>query len=125
DSNHTELVKNDASIDLINCLNQVNTANWDAVEARDTSYIHSTNGVNCFTGEIHYGDVQPPKQVSCAMLPDPFSTYNVPTNACTYTNMTVNSNVTLSPGTYCGGLKITGNSNVTLSPGLYFMQAGD
>lgn len=125
DSNHTELVKNGASIDLVNCLNQVNTANWDAVEARDTSYIHSTNGVNCFTGDIHYGDVQPAKQVSCTMLPDPFSTYNVPTNACTYTNMTVNSNVTLSPGTYCGGLKITGNSNVILSPGLYFMQTGD
>ena len=27
---------------------QVNTQNWDAVEARDTSYIHSTNGDNCF-----------------------------------------------------------------------------
>ena len=70
-SNHTLKVQNGATIDFTNCMVQVNTANWDAVEARDTSYIHSTNGVNCFTGDIHYGDVTPPKQETCTMLPDP------------------------------------------------------
>jgi len=123
---HTLLVQSGATIDFTNCMVQVNTANWDAVEARDTSYIHSTNGVNCFTGDIHYGDVTPPKQDTCTMLPDPYATYVVPSNnPCTYTNKQVNASATLTPGTYCGGLKITGSANVTFSPGIYYIQNGD
>ena len=124
-SNHTFLVKNGATVNFTNCLTQVNTQNWDAVEARDTAYIHSANGVNCFTGDIHYGDVQPPKQPTCDMLPDPFASYTVPVNSCTFTNKQVNATTTLSPGTYCGGIKITGSANVTFSPGLYYIQNGD
>jgi len=125
DSNHTLLVKNQASIDFSNCLVQVNTQNWDAVEARDTSYIHSVNGVNCFVGDIHYGDVTPPKQPTCTLLPDPYASLTVPQNSCDHTNMSVTSNVTLQPGTYCGGLKITGTSSVTFAPGVYYIQNGD
>ena len=125
-SSHTLLVQSGATIDFTNCMVQVNTLNWDAVEARDTSYIHSTNGVNCFTGDIHYGDVTPPKQATCTMLPDPYAAYVVPSNnPCTYTNKQVNANATLTPGTYCGGLKITNSANVTLSPGIYYIQNGD
>ena len=124
-SNHTLLVKNQARIDFTNCLVQVNTQNWDAVEARDTSYIRSANGVNCFTGDIHYGDVTPPKQLTCSMFDDPFSSYNVPTRACDFTNRVVNSNETLAPGTYCGGINITGSVNVIFSPGVYYIQDGD
>ena len=126
-SNHTLKVQSGATIDFTNCMVQVNTANWDAVEARDTSYIHSTNGVNCFTGDIHYGDVTPPKQATCTMLPDPYASYVVPSNnPCTYTNKQVNNaSTTLTPGTYCGGLKITNSANVTLSPGVYYIQNGD
>ena len=107
-SSHTLLVQSGATIDFTNCMVQVNTANWDAVEARDTSYIHSTNGVNCFTGDIHYGDVTPPKEATCTMLPDPYASYVVPSNnPCTYTNKQVNNtSTTLTPGTYCGGIKI-------------------
>lgn len=125
ESNHTLLVKNDASIDFTNCMVQVNTANWDAVEARDASYIHSVNGVNCFTGEIHYGDVKPPKLPTCTMLPDPYSSYDVPTNECTYTNLTISTDTTLKPGTYCGGINIKSAAQVTFSPGLYYIQNGD
>lgn len=125
DSNHTELVQNGGTIDFNNCMNQVNTQNWDAVEARDSSYIHSVNGVNCFTGDIHYGDVTPQKQDTCTMFPDPFASYTVPSNPCTYTNMTITSSVTLSPGTYCGGIKISSSSNVIFSPGVYYIQDGD
>jgi Flp pilus assembly protein TadG len=125
DSNHTLLVKNQASIDFNNCIVQVNTQNWDAVEARDTSYIHSVNGKNCFVGDIHYGDVTPPKLETCDFLPDPYASLTVPANSCDFTNTTVSANTTLNPGTYCGGLKITGSSNVTFNPGIYYMQDGD
>src|SRR5436190_233102 len=126
DSNHTLLAKNGGKINFDNCMVQVNTLNWDAVESRDTSYIHSTNGSNCFTGDIHYGDVTPPKQETCTMLPDPYAAYVVPSNnPCTYTNKQVNASTTLTPGTYCGGLKITNSANVTFSPGIYYIQNGD
>lgn len=123
DSNHTLLVKNGSHIEFNNCLVQVNTQNWDAVEARDTSYIHSTNGVNCFVGDIHYGDVTPPKDPTCTFFPDPFGNYNISTNTCTYTNKSVTAPATLTPGTYCGGINIS--KDVTFSPGVYYIQGGD
>src|SRR4051812_10725200 len=123
-SGHTLLVKGGAKINFTNCMVQVNTANWDAVESRDTSYIHSANGSNCFVGDIHYGDVQPPKDPTCTMFDDPFATYVVPVNTCTYTNKVVNvAGTTLTPGTYCGGINIS--ANVTFSPGVYYIQDGD
>ena len=121
--NHTLLVSNGSKIDFTNCMVQVNTQNWDAVEARDTSYIHSTNGSNCYVGDIHYGDVTPPKDAVCTLFADPFASYNVPTNTCTYTNLKVTVPTTLTPGTYCGGINIS--KDVTFSPGLYYIQSGD
>lgn len=123
DSNHTLLVKNDSGIDFTNCMVQVNTQNWDAVEARDTSYIHSTNGDNCFVGDIHYGDITPPKDPTCTLLNDPYASYVVPTSSCDYTNLTVKTATTLNPGTYCGGVTI--NASTTFSPGMYTMKGGD
>jgi Flp pilus assembly protein TadG len=123
DSNHTLLAKNGGRIDFTNCMVQVNTQNWDAVESRDTSYIHSTNGDNCFVGDIHYGDVTPPKDPTCTFFTDPFASYNVPTNACDFTNLSVTAPATLSPGTYCGGINIS--KDVTFSPGVYYIQNGD
>ena len=124
---HTLLVSGASTIDFTNCMVQVNTNNWDAVEARDTSYIHSSNGNNCFVGDIHYGDVTPAKNPTCTMFADPYTTgYTLPASAstCTYTNLKVTvAGTTLSPGTYCGGLTI--QKNATLSPGLYIMKAGD
>lgn len=124
DSNHTLLTKNTAQVNFENCMVQVNTQNWDAVESRDTSFIHSTNGENCFVGDIHYGDVVPPKNPTCTFFPDPFASYTVPTNSCDYTNRVVNSaGTTLNPGTYCGGISVS--ANTTFSPGVYYIQDGD
>jgi hypothetical protein len=41
-----------------------------------------------------------------------------------YAPYNVSTALTLSPGTYCGGLNITNCSNVTLSPGLYVITGG-
>jgi Flp pilus assembly protein TadG len=121
-SGHTLLVKNLATINFTNCLVQVNTANWDAVEARDTSYIHSVNGQNCFVGDIHYGDVLPPKLATCTLLNDPFAGFTVPATACNFTSLKVTSATTLSPGRYCHGLQI--QADTTFSPGVYTIDGG-
>jgi Flp pilus assembly protein TadG len=124
---HTLLTANNGHVVFDNCMVQVNTTDWDAVEARNTSYIHSTNGDNCFVGDIHYGDVQPPKDPSCTFFADPFAGYKMPASAatCTFTNYKVTGNgVTLKPGTYCGSTTLNGG-NITLSPGLYIINSGD
>lgn len=124
-SNHTLIVGNSAQINFTNCMVQVNTQNWDAVEARNGAFIHSTNGDNCFTGDIHYGDVQPPKDPSCTMFPDPFVGYQMPASAatCSKTNYTISGTIILQPGTYCGNTTISGT--VTLSPGIYVIKDGN
>jgi hypothetical protein len=116
-----------AKIDFDNCMVQVNTANWDAVESRDGGYIHSKNGENCFVGDIHYGDVQPPKNPSCTMLPDPYASYQAPSVDCNalgvIKSMVVNlAGTVLSPGTYCGGIVI--NKKTTFNKGLYIIKDG-
>lgn len=123
DSGHTLLAKDDATIDFDRCMVQVNTANWDAVESRDTSYIHSTNGQNCFVGDIHYGDVEPPKSPTCQFFSDPFAALAEPGRACDHINKVVNTaGEVLSPGTYCGGLLL--NASTKFLPGLYVVRDG-
>ena len=63
---------------------------------------------------------------------DPYATGTtaLPTPApgtCTYTNYSAPSgtSVTLSPGTYCGGLIATNNNNVYFTPGVYYIANGD
>lgn len=49
-----------------------------------------------------------------------------PPYTCNYTNYSITGSktVTLSPGTYCGGISITGSSNVTFSSGTYILNGG-
>jgi len=56
---------------------------------------------------------------------DPFGYLTAPTvpGTCDQTNYSTNKDVTLNPGTYCGGIKITGGV-VTFNPGLYILNGG-
>lgn len=59
---------------------------------------------------------------------DPYSSLATPSpGACTYTNYRAPSgnSVTLSPGTYCGGLTVSSNSNVYFTAGTYYVTNGD
>lgn len=123
---HTFMATNGSKVDFENCMVQVNTQNWDAVEARDTSYIHSVNGENCFVGDIHYGNITPAKSPTCSLFADPFAAFKIPLPAtCTKANtgVVVSKPATLTPGTFCGGLTISASS--TLNPGLYVIKDGD
>jgi Flp pilus assembly protein TadG len=66
-------------------------------------------------------------------LYDPYAVGNskaLPTpspGGCTYTNYSPpnDGNVTLSPGTYCGGLTVQNKTNVYFTPGTYYIADGD
>ena len=49
---------------------------------------------------------------------------SVPSQTFAAVNYTGKSNLTLSPGTYVGGIKLNGSGTVTLKPGIYYMQGG-
>jgi hypothetical protein len=138
---HTEITSNGAGLVYNNCMNQVNTNNWDAVQADDNSYITGTNSDNCFVGNIHFGNLTPAKDPSCTLFPDPFASYTMPASAksCDYGNppagstksaankaMPAPTTTTYSPGTYCGNVNISpaNGSNVTMNPGVYIINAG-
>lgn len=88
--NHTLRVSNSSKVTLRHCVVQVNTSNWDAVEAHDNSYIHIVDGKNCFVGNIHFGEVEPHKEDRCEGLDDPFQALGAPPSAlCDFTNLGV------------------------------------
>lgn len=68
---------------------------------------------------------------------DPYQDLNVPTFASctgsekksqykkgTTVKSTFTGDITLSPGTFCGGVTVTGNNSITLTPGVYVMDGG-
>lgn len=116
--NHTLLGRNGAKIDTENCIVQVDTQNWDAVEMRDTAYLHGKNSENCFVGDIHYGDVQPGKAPNCTFFGDPFKTLTKPAFPPEKPAMTGGA---IPEGTYKGGLTITANATLR---GLYVIKDG-
>ncbi len=60
-----------------------------------------------------------------AAAADPYEDMDVPEyDDCDYNDLRVNSDDTLSPGVYCGGLDISGNNDITMEPGLYIMNGG-
>lgn len=125
--NHTLRASNDSKVDLNNCLVQVNTQNWDAVEAKDDAYIHINNGQNCYVGDIHFGDILPEKMPTCTLFADPFYSYSVPfPNNCDYTDFKISKknphSAPLQPGVYCGGIDI--EQDATFSPGVYYVKDG-
>ena len=102
--NHTLRVSNNSKMTLRQCVVQVNTAHWDAVEAHDNSYIHIVDGKNCFVGNIHFGEVEPHKEDRCDLLPDPFESLTSPATAlCNFTNLGIDPSADYSALAAPGG----------------------
>lgn len=61
----------------------------------------------------------------CPQLPDPLSERKPPpVDSCLETNLVVETDTVLSPGTYCGGLTIRDEAEVELRPGIYVIKDG-
>lgn len=61
-------------------------------------------------------------------ITDPYASLPTPTpGSCSYTNYAPSSgsSITLTPGTYCGGLSVTSFSNITFNAGTYYIANGD
>ncbi len=68
------------------------------------------------------GSVSPTPLFNIPRQSDPLSYLAAPAvGSCTSTNLTVTSNSTLHPGTYCGGLTINNNARVSFKAGTYII----
>jgi Flp pilus assembly protein TadG len=72
------------------------------------------------------GSFLPEPKTDCPVIPDPLAQRKQPVaSSCTATAMVVKgSMLSLSPGTYCGGLTVTDLARVSLSPGVFIFKDG-
>jgi hypothetical protein len=69
--------------------------------------------------------VTPTPVTGAAAVADPMSAVTEPVVAgCDFNNYVVSGTRTLTPGTYCGGLRLNANSSATLQPGAYIIVGG-
>jgi hypothetical protein len=69
--------------------------------------------------------VTPTPVTGAAAVADPMSAVAEPVvGACDFNNYVVSGTRTLTPGTYCGGLRLNNNARATLQPGAYIIVGG-
>lgn len=117
---------------LVNSGAQINAPNCEIHVASTQSpaaIFNTTLNVKriCIKGStiIKNGGANPPVETSCATISDPFAG-KLPTvtpGSCIYQSPLA-GNVTLDPGTYCGGINFNGSGTLTLNPGLYVLKSG-
>ena len=91
---------------------------------------------NCAAGRATLNggslDVEPYPDEGCPEIGDPLEGWTPPavSNLCTYNNFNKSGNgkikdITMSPGTYCGGMQLSGYRNVTFESGIYIIKDGE
>ncbi|MPZ32157.1 MAG: hypothetical protein GEV13_14370 [Rhodospirillales bacterium] len=96
-----------------------NNATMKSVYARGSFTAASYNNVNLTTAA---------EQNQTTAIVDPYASLPTPSpGTCSHTNFSRSSMsaLTLSPGTYCGGLSVSSINNVYFTPGIYYVANGD
>ncbi|SDA17340.1 Putative Flp pilus-assembly TadE/G-like [Methylobacterium sp. UNC378MF] len=125
-----------AQVTAAGCSLYSNSSNPAGMLGQDSSYARAQSicSAGGFVGLR--ANFAPPPQTGCPIIKDPLKDRPAPTvDACTsipasankkgdISQNLVDQSVTLSPGTYCGGLHITKNAAVSLQSGIYVMKDG-
>lgn len=102
-----------------------NSKNKEAIKVEDNAKLEAA--LTCSAGGIKgakHSSFSPDPVTDCPQIDDPLSArIPPPIGACDYNDTQIeNVTVTLSPGTYCGGLKVKGTARVKLRPGVYVIK---
>lgn len=120
-----DLTKN-AKLKANGCGVYANSADDESIKVKNGATINAD--LTCTVGGIDQagGTITPAALTDCPVMEDPLSSRAAPAvTSCDHIDMAVGSGaVTLSPGTYCGGLALSGNATVTLTEGTYVMKNG-
>jgi hypothetical protein len=117
------LMENTGRLTGTQCGIAVNSTSATAASATANTLVRaSAIGV---VGGVSGNTFSPAPELGITPVADPVAWMPTPTvpNTCDHTSLLVSSAMTLSPGTYCGGLKVL-NGQATLLPGLYILRGG-
>jgi putative Flp pilus-assembly TadE/G-like protein len=120
-------IKGSALVNLNECGLYSNSSAGDSVSAGGSSSlktqsVHSAGGV---TGQSNISAQQGIFQ-NQSPSSDPYASMNPGSpSGCTKTNLSVKNKMTISAGTYCGGIQVNAGAVLTLNPGIYFITNGD
>jgi Flp pilus assembly protein TadG len=98
-----------------------NNATVKQVYSRGTFVVNSYNNITYTAGGT-------PKVNQATAIVDPYAGLPTPSpGTCGHTNYSKSSmsSLTVSPGTYCGGLSVSSINNVYFTPGIYYIANGD
>lgn len=115
-----------SAINLNNCNLYDNSNNSSALNVSGSGSI-SALSVGVVGGISGASAITTTAGVKTGLLPtpDPYAGVNYPPfSGCDYHNLKINSNTTLSPGVYCGGIQVTAGAVVTMNPGIYYIDQG-
>ena len=125
-SNGTLITQDQASVTASQCSVYSDSVSTSGVTLQNQATILATS--ICSVGGNSVSTSKPPQpgpKSGCPSLKDPLAVIAPPmASGCTYTNTVVTTSRTLSPGTYCNGLKVTQGATATLSPGVYVIDTG-
>lgn len=121
-----------ATIDMTGCVMAANSNASDAINITGSATVAA---YSLWTvGQVSTGNGSPsitldrPATTNAWALDDPWANVTIPGyTACSQTNFKTTSGqvVTINPGVYCGGIDLTAQSVVTLTPGTYIINRGD
>jgi hypothetical protein len=114
-----------AVLQVDNCATQANSSNGQGMRQVGTSNMKAKQiGV---TGGYAGENYNPPPIAGTVPVVDPYASLPNPTiGACHPMSgaKLIQKTLTLTPGTYCGGLDIKASSVITLAPGIYIFRNG-
>lgn len=126
DKSETIYLEKDARIEAPECAVYSNSTKKDGLKARDNAQLRAR--FICSAGGSYkdkYDSYSPSPTLDCPVLADPLaSRLPPPTAGCSATDLKVTTSVTLSPGTYCGGIRISKMATVNMNPGVYVFKDG-
>lgn len=99
----------------------------DALHIDGGGSLTASGGINIVGGYTNSGTISPnPPTTGASQVSDPLAYITQPPapSSCTYTNTSITTSRTLSPGVYCGGITISNGAKVTLNSGLYTIAGG-
>lgn len=120
-------VQGGATINLKNCNLYDNSSSSSALTIGGSGAV-SALSVAVVGGISGASAITAPSGVKTNVSPtaDPYANVSFsPFFGCDYNNKKINSDKTLIPGVYCGGLFVTAGAVATLEPGVYYMDGGD
>ena len=124
--NKSDTIKADdnASLNAPDCAVQSNSTDPNGIHLAGGSEIVST--LICSSGGVKGGSFDPEPQTDCTPLEDPLAAREPPPiGGCDYLDRKIEGgNVSIAPGTYCGGLTIGKEAHVTAEPGTYVITDG-